>query len=128
MKRDLSNRADVEKLVQHFYELILQDERISFFFTQTVKVDWNSHLPVMYDFWESQLFDKAVYQGNPMNKHFELNKKKQMNPEHFAVWLALWINTVQSLFDGPLANKAIDKARSIALLMEYKIRQREKGF
>ena len=72
MKKDISNRADVELLVNSFYNKVREDELISFFFTKIVAVDWEKHLPVMYDFWDNILFYAGKYEGNPMAKHRDI--------------------------------------------------------
>lgn len=119
-KKDLESRKDVEQLVKAFYEKVLADELISPFFTQTVQVDWDKHFPVMFDFWESVLFEKAVYQGNAMKTHLDLNNKKQLEKEHFERWLSLFSSTIDELFDGQKAELAKTRALSIATVIQMK--------
>ncbi|MCB0429869.1 MAG: group III truncated hemoglobin [Flavobacteriales bacterium] len=120
---DIETRKDIEILVDAFYKKVITDERIGDFFTKVVKLDWNLHIPIMYDFWESMLLKHTVYNGNPMIKHIDLNRKKALKPEHFECWFALWEETVNEHFHGEKAGEAISKARQIGGLMMVKIRQ-----
>ena len=82
-----------------------------------------NHMPKMYDFWETTLFHKAVYKGNPMQIHTEVNKKFSMKKEHFHRWLELFNTTVDELFSGENAELAKTRALSIATVMQIKITQ-----
>jgi hemoglobin len=95
---------------------------IGHIFTDVAKVDWEKHLPVMYDFWASLLFDEQSYTGNPMLKHISLNKLTPLGSKEFSTWLDHFRDTVVELFEGPKAEEAMARAEHIAALMEYKIR------
>ena len=120
---DITNRKDIEILIDTFYKKVIKDDLISTFFIKTVELDWGLHIPIMYNFWESVLFGNAKYKGNPMIKHIELNAKKPLEPKHFDRWLTIWRNTIQENFSGKNADEAIQKAENIAKLMKYKIYQ-----
>jgi len=121
MKRDIENRKEVEQLINSFYDKVKQDDVIGFIFNDVAKVNWEKHLPVMYDFWESVIFSINTYSGNPMEVHMHLNRRVQLAKEHFERWLKLFTGTVDELFEGKNANIAKEKAISIATIMETKI-------
>ena len=121
--RDIHSRKDIEFLVDSFYKKILIDEKIGFFFTEVVELDWDKHIPIMYDFWETTLLGKAKYKGNPMIKHINLHRKKIIKKEHFDRWLSIWKNTINASFDGEKSEEAIKKAEQIGGLMKFKIEQ-----
>ncbi|MCX2477082.1 group III truncated hemoglobin [Pedobacter sp. MC2016-05] len=121
MKKDIINRNDIVLLVDSFYQKVQQNERIGPIFNQVVQVDWGHHLPKMYDFWESILFGKAIYKGNPMLTHFDINKKAALKNEEFDTWKNIFFNTVDELFDGENATVIKQKAQSIADLMHFKL-------
>ena len=121
MKNDIKDRTDIEHLVNTFYDKVKQDELIGFIFNDIAKVNWDKHLPVMYDFWESVIFLTNKYAGNPMAQHMQLNKRVKLTQEHFQRWLQLFISTVDELFDGKKADLTKEKAGSIAAIMEAKI-------
>ncbi|TBO43831.1 group III truncated hemoglobin [Pedobacter kyonggii] len=121
MKKDIHNREDIIVLVDTFYKKVALNKQIGPIFTDVAKVDWSHHLPKMYDFWESILFGKAIYKGNPMLTHFALNEQTPLQTEAFETWKNLFFQTVDDLFVGENADLIKQKAQSIADLMHFKI-------
>ncbi|WP_443939783.1 group III truncated hemoglobin [Pedobacter sp. MW01-1-1] len=121
MKTDISNREDIEFLVNAFYKKVEKNDTIGFIFTKIAKVNWEHHLPKMYDFWESILFGSAIYKGNPMLTHFDINAKINLKETEFTAWKTLFFNTVDEYFEGNNANLIKQKAQSIADLMFFKL-------
>ena len=121
MKHDIKKRQDVEQLIDAFYDKVRRDEVIGFIFNDIVKVNWEKHLPVMYDFWESVIFLSNKYSGNPMAMHIQLNERVKFTKEYFQRWLQLFTGTVDELFEGKKADLIKEKAISIAAIMETKI-------
>ncbi|MCC2590474.1 group III truncated hemoglobin [Chryseobacterium sp. MFBS3-17] len=119
--KKLETRADIELLVNKFYEKVQTDETIGFFFNDVANVDWSHHLPKMYSFWETLLFGQISYKGNPMAVHFPINEQVPMEKFHFEHWVKLWTATVEENFVGEMADSAIYKATNIANLMGYKM-------
>ena len=118
--KPLENRTDIEFLVNAFYHKV-QKSNIGFFFDDVAKINWQHHLPKMYDFWTTLLFGEVSYKGNPMAVHFPINEIVAMEKQHFDVWIKIWTETVQENFEGELADLAIYKANNIAQLMAYKM-------
>ena len=123
MKKELSDKKDIELLVNSFYEKVKQDETIGYIFNDVAKVDWTVHLPIMYNFWEMMIFGTGPYKGDPMTKHIELNKKTPLESIHFDRWKKLFIETVDDLFQGAKAEDAKGRASHIATLMQFKVEQ-----
>ncbi len=121
MKNDITNRADIELLINSFYNKVKKDPLIAFFFTEIVPVNWEVHLPVMYGFWENILFFSGTYEGNPMAKHKSIHQKCPMKMEHFQRWTSLFNETVEELFEGDKAELAKQRALSIATVMQIKM-------
>lgn len=120
-KQDIETRADVEQLIQGFYEKALIDEQIGFIFTDIAKIDLESHLPHLFDFWENILLKPNGYKRNVLKVHLDLNEKSQLSSAHFERWLDLFSATVDELFEGITANNAKNKALSIATVMQTKL-------
>ncbi len=120
MKTDIRNRKDIEKLINAFYDKVKTDAVIGYLFNDVAKVNWDMHLPKMYDFWENILFYTANYEGNPMLKHKELHQKSPMTKVHFQHWNALFIQTVDKLFVGKKAEEIKNRALNISDMMMYK--------
>ena len=117
-KKDIANKQDLEIIVNHFYEKVKQDDLIAIMFEH---VNWDTHLPLMYDFWDNVLFYTGNYTGNPMAKHMMANDRFQMTKNHFERWLMLFDKTVDELFSGKNAALLKERARSIATIMQIKI-------
>lgn len=119
--KDLFSREDVVLLVDTFYDKVVKDETIGYIFNDVAQVDWALHKPKMYDFWETSLFHRMKYTGNPMRVHKHLDQKEKLTSVHFARWIALFRETVDELFRGEYAELAKQRAESIAGIMSLKI-------
>jgi hemoglobin len=121
MKKDIENIQDIQLLVNSFYNKVKTDKTIGFFFNNVVNVNWEKHLPVIYNFWENALFYSGSYQGNPMEIHKHLHNISPLTAGHFKQWLYLFNTTVDELFKGKTASLAKQRALSIATVMQAKI-------
>lgn len=126
MKKDIENRDDIKLLVDTFYQKVISDDTIGFIFTDIVRMNWDKHLPVMYDFWDNALFFTGTYSGNPMNLHRHLHHIRPLNEKHFSRWVELFVETIDEFFEGEKADLARQRAKSIAAVMEEKIIQYRK--
>lgn len=102
-KNDLQGPAEIERLVNAFYEKVRSDEMLGFIFDGIASVDWDVHLPKMYAFWEKVLFGTGIYIGNPLASHARLMPLTEMGKPQFDRWLELFQQTVDELFEGPNA-------------------------
>jgi hemoglobin len=125
--KDISSREDVELLVREFYGKVRKNELLDHIFDEVVKIDWEHHIPILIDFWESILLDANKYNRNAMGVHFEINQKIKLEPLHFATWLSLFDETVDEYFTGEIALLAKTRAHSIASIMEFKMQQINNG-
>jgi hemoglobin len=122
-KKDIEDRKDVQTLIDAFYGKVRTDDTIGYIFTDVARVDWEHHLPVMYDFWESVLFQKPGYSGNPMEVHRLLNQREPLKKEHFERWKKLFLETVGEHFEGEKAELARQRAVSISTMIQIKIQE-----
>lgn len=123
MKKDITDRKDIELLVDIFYERLLKDDSINYIFNDVAKIDIKTHIPVITDFWESILLNSNVYNNNPMKIHLDLNNKTPLQKHHFETWLKYFTASVDELFEGNTAMLAKQRAVSIATVMQIKINQ-----
>ena len=121
-KTEIKNREDVHKLVTTFYDAVRKDELLGPIFNSII-TDWEEHLEKLTDFWESNLFFKKKYTGNPLTKHVEVDKQQKgaINEMHFGVWLNLWFQTIDNLFVGEKAQLAKNRARNMGTFIHLKI-------
>ncbi|RYY44504.1 MAG: group III truncated hemoglobin [Chitinophagaceae bacterium] len=120
-KPDIATRADIDHFIRMFYKKVTADPVIGIIFTEIVQMDWDHHIPLIVDFWESILLDNPVYKRNAMAVHYDINKKYPLRPEHFQAWLSNFNEVMDALFVGPVANLAKKRAEGIALLMSHKM-------
>lgn len=114
MRKEIEDIHDVKLLVDSFYSKVVNDDTIGYIFQDVQKVDWNIHLHRMYSFWDTILFGVISYKGNPMLKHFYVNKNEPLSPTHFKQWLSLWEETIDEHFIGIKADLAKQRAVNMA--------------
>jgi hemoglobin len=118
MKKDIQNRDDLKLLVDTFYDKVKKDDIIKHFFQH---VDWEKHLPIMYNFWDNTIFYTGAYSGNPINAHRKLSENFPLKGEHFKRWEILFFTTVDELFEGLNAELIKQRAASISTVMQFKV-------
>ncbi|APS37804.1 MULTISPECIES: group III truncated hemoglobin [Salegentibacter] len=124
MKNDIKTREDVFLLVSGFYKKVRQNPEIGHFFNEVIK-DWDAHFEKLTDFWESNLFFKATYKGNPQKVHVKVDQEnnQEISNYHFGIWLNLWFETIDELYEGELANRAKNNARKMSSHLYLKMFQ-----
>ena len=120
-KKDIESRADIDKFIRSFYERVTLDETIGIVFTQVVKMDWDHHIPLITDFWETILLDHPVYKKNAMEVHYQINKIFPLQKKHFDAWLLLFNTIIDDMYAGPVTELAKKRAAGIAGLMQFKM-------
>lgn len=113
----IDSRKNIIQIVDSFYEKVRKDDLIGPIFNETAKVDWDEHLPKLYNFWEDLLFGTDNYKGRPFPPHTQLNLKL----EHFERWLDLFTTTVDEKFEGLKAEEMKARARRIAYNFSYNL-------
>lgn len=114
MKRDLENKADIEKFLTEFYSVALKNEVLK---DKFIHLNMAHHIPLITNFWSSIIFFDQSYDGNPFIKH----KEMQLNAEHFAVWLQLFHQTLDAMYEGTNAGEMKKRADSIAQIFQHKL-------
>lgn len=117
MIQDIETLSDIRQLVDTFYGKVRQHPLIGPVFDRVVDGNWPVHLEKMYRFWQTILLEEQTYFGGPFPPHLKLG----LGPAHFEAWLALWTETVQSLFKGDRADEAIWRAGKMAQVFLAKI-------
>lgn len=115
--KQIQNRKDIQLLVDSFYDKVNHDPLLSPVFNEKAAVNWEKHLPIMYDFWSTMLLGDKSYRGNPFMKHIPL----PINKVHFERWMQLFLETVDQHFTGEVAEEAKARARSIAGVFQFKL-------
>jgi hemoglobin len=121
MKNDIQDKQDIIQIVNTFYDKVKQDQVIGHFFNSVMKVDWNKHLPKMYNFWDNVVFYTNNYTGNPMQVHKNIHGLNAFSAADFKQWYQLFAATVDELFEGEKAELIKQRALSVATIMQIKI-------
>ena len=114
-KPDVRTSADVDVVVQSFYNGIEDDPTLGRFFGD---VDWDVHLPKMTAFWSSVLFRTGNYRGRPFDPHMQL---QGLERTHFNHWLTRFRAAVDQHFEGEAAESMKLKAEQIASVFQVKL-------
>ena len=124
LKTDLKDRADIELLVRSFYIKVREDEELGPIFNRHVQ-DWEHHFSILSDFWETNIFNSAKYRANAIEVHQKVDESENYSIEqtHFAIWLRIWIETIDKLFEGTNAQIAKNKARKMSTYFYLRIFQ-----
>ncbi len=128
MKPDIKTRADILLLVSSFYKKIRNDSVLGPFFNDVI-TDWDTHIDTLTTFWESSLFLKTKYIGNPLEVHIKVDKdnNNSITQMHFGLWLNLWFQTIDDLFEGDYAENAKRRARKMGTFLYLKIFEARKN-
>jgi hemoglobin len=118
---DIKDREDIVLLINAFYTKVRSDKVIGYFFNDVVNVNWEAHLPKMYEFWSKVLFSKGDYNGNPMAIHQGIHAQSPLTIDHFDHWVELFQQTVDVLFEGENAEIVKYRAATIASIMKVKV-------
>ena len=108
---DVVDEAAVRQMVELFYQEVQRDAVLGPVFGARLDGRWPAHLERMVDFWNSILLGTKSFQGNVYGKHMALSG---IAPEHFVRWLALFRQTVTTLFNDAAAAEILSVADRIA--------------
>lgn len=102
----------IHAVVHGFYENVRKDPAIGPIFNRGIaEADWPAHLAKMCDFWSSVLLMTGRFKGTPMAAHARIT---ELRPTHFARWLHLFRQTVETLCPPEAAALFVVKSEMIA--------------
>ncbi|KAA5823554.1 group III truncated hemoglobin [Algibacter amylolyticus] len=126
MKTDIQTREDVALLVTSFYKKVRAHNVLGPFFNDVIK-DWDAHLERLTTFWETSLFMtrklEHKYHGDPLQAHVKVDKdnNNSITELHFGLWLNIWFETLEELFEGEVTENAKRRARKMGSFLYLKI-------
>lgn len=123
---DIKTQADLYLIVTDFYKKLLADERISYIFTDVVKIKLEEHLPVLVTFWSQAILGTGGYVANLTQLHLDVNAKSQLSKELFDIWLIHFEAAINQHFEGFNCERMKNQAHNLAQIMQIKIAQQEK--
>ena len=119
---EIENRADILLIMKEFYDKLLMDDTVSFYFSKITNTDQHleHHFEVLATFWEQSLFMKGGYSNNMFQIHKDLHEKHAFKKEHFETWLGHLYTTIDSRYEGKYAEQMKTNALSMATVMQIK--------
>lgn len=115
--KEIEIREDVERLVHAFYAKIRKHEVLGPIFDMHLsEEEWPPHLDKLTDFWDTNLLGARNFRGNPPQAHAKVdyNLDYGFKQEFFAQWIALWIETIDEMYIGTIADRAKEGARRMS--------------
>ena len=119
---DLDTRTHVHDLVVAFYREIVFDDVLAPMFEEVAEVDWSVHIPRLIDYWCRILLDEPVYNGSLLVTHQDVHRREAFRTEHFDRWYRLWVDTIDTRWRGPIAERAKVHAAATARLLSRRLR------
>ncbi|MGE0459658.1 MAG: group III truncated hemoglobin [Bauldia sp.] len=113
------DQAMVRAVVEDFYYKARRDPVVGPVFNRVIEEEeWPHHLDKITAFWSSMLLGTGTYQGRPMPKHINIG---ELADPHFARWLALFRETVETLCPPHVAAIFVERAERIGNNFRYGI-------
>lgn len=105
------DESNVRSLVEAFYRRVDDDPLLGPIFSRELTGRWDEHLAKMTTFWSSLVLGSKQYRGNVQEAHRPLG---DIEPQHFARWLSLFLNTVEARYEPAAAVQFMEPALRIA--------------
>lgn len=106
---------EIERVTEAFYAKVRRDPVLGPVFAVHID-DWPTHIDRIIRFWRNAILREKLYDGNPMIKHREAVNVK---PEHFAVWLALFDETLFEVLHKDIAQAWSEMAHRIGQSLQF---------
>lgn len=97
---EINNVRDIRLMVDTFYELAGKDDLLAPIFVN-IK-DSAPYKETLYRYWENQILSD----GSDSAELFPEHISRMFSTQHFIRWLELFLHTIDSLYAGPVAEKA----------------------
>lgn len=117
MKKDIETIDDIKLVVNTFYQRIQKNELLGAIFEERIKDRWPEHLEKMYRFWQTVLLGAHNYNGAPFPPHATM----PISQGHFKIWVGIFSETIDELFEGEIATEAKNRGALMAAIFNSKI-------
>jgi hemoglobin len=105
------DEINIRELVDAFYRRVDDDLLLGPIFARELAGRWDAHLAKMTTFWSSLVLGTKGYRGNVQEAHRPLG---DIEPQHFAQWLTLFLDTVNTRYEPVAAVQFMEPALRIA--------------
>lgn len=122
---DIQTQEDIYKIVDEFYKKLLADVKISYIFTDVVKIKLEEHLPILVTFWSQSLLGTGGYFNNLTQIHLDVDLKSHLSKELFEIWLTHFEAAINENFEGFNCERMKNMAHNLSTIMQIKIAQQK---
>lgn len=120
---DLDAPEQIDRFVEQFYARVLVDSRLAPLFLEVARVDLAEHLPHIKAYWRKMLLGDPSYTRHMMRRHRNLDRQHALDTQDYERWLQLFLETLDSGYRGPVAERARELARRVAGNMRRNLEQ-----
>jgi hemoglobin len=121
--KDIQTPEEIYIVVDEFYKKLLADEKISYLFTDVVKIKLEEHLPILVTFWSQAILGTGGYVNNLTQIHLDVNAKSYLSKELFDIWLTHFEAAINENFEGFNCERMKNQAHNLSTIMQIKIAQ-----
>lgn len=115
-RKEIQGPEEIRLLVNTFYYRAKKDDLLSVFFAHGMGNRPHALEP-LYAYWENILMEEEITGEMPFPKHADL----PLTHQHFDRWLSLFLQTVDDLFIGVVAERAKFRAIKMCEVFRYKM-------
>lgn len=116
--RDLDSPEEIFEMVTRQYVDVSQDALLNPYFNFGPGfIDWQAHIGNVTDYWCHVLLYAPGYDIDVIETHRHLHENAPFTPELFDRWVAIFHDTVNGGWTGPLADIANKRATGMAWAM-----------
>lgn len=113
-------REGLDKLMDSFYAKVRTDKgELGEIFRDKIGTDdesWEKHKQKIGAFWGGVFLGEQEYRGAPLRAHLDLPPFPR---ELFSIWLNLFAQSVQQIFEAPCARQILQRSQAIAERFQY---------
>lgn len=125
MMNDVQTQDDLYLIVDVFYKKLFADDRISYIFTDVVKIKLEEHLPILVTFWSQAILGTGGYFNNLTQIHLDVNLKSHLSKELFEIWLEHFEASINEYFAGFNCERMKNMAHNLSTIMQIKIAEQK---
>lgn len=114
---DLTDRADIDRLVERFYRDVSVDSILHGYFETAGSFDWQAHMLTLGDYWHGVLFARDHDDGELIiESHRHIDAQLPFTEAAFTRWLELF-NVALDHWSGPNTDRLRRHGRGMAWAM-----------
>ena len=123
--KDIQTQEEIYIVVDEFYKKLLADNKISYIFTDVVKIKLEEHLPILVTFWSQAILGTGGYVNNLTQIHLDINTSSSLSKELLDLCLNHFEAAIEENFEGINCERMKNQAHNLSTIMQIKIAQQK---